>query len=175
MSAGMGARQANRIQSVHAPSMTTWRLLSPTRVGGLRLTSSTRLPSLREAAHAVRDRRERMAVDLSKINCPARAAARAEHVEPWRPRDQSGPDRRRPQHVTAGGKLLVPTLDDGLRLGARGSVRSRLLSKKLVGRRQRPAARGRYVPVSTRRPASVIVIHLTPISRCPVRTFRRCG
>jgi hypothetical protein len=69
-----------------------------------------------------RDRREGMAVDLSKINCPARAAARAEHVEPWRPRDQSGPDRRRPQHVTAGGKLLVPTLDDGLRLGARGRV-----------------------------------------------------
>jgi 1-aminocyclopropane-1-carboxylate deaminase/D-cysteine desulfhydrase-like pyridoxal-dependent ACC family enzyme len=28
-----------------------------------------------------------MAVDLSKIDCPARAAARAEHVEPGRPRE----------------------------------------------------------------------------------------
>jgi hypothetical protein len=36
--------------------------------------------------------------------------------------DQSGPDRRRPQHVAAGGKQLVAALDDALRLGARGSV-----------------------------------------------------
>jgi hypothetical protein len=33
------------------------------------------------------DRGEGMAVDLSKINSPTRAAARAEHVEPRRPRD----------------------------------------------------------------------------------------
>jgi hypothetical protein len=67
-----------------------------------------------------RDRREGMPVDLSKIDGPACAAALAEHVEPRRPRDQRGPDRRRPQHVAAAGKLLVPALDDALCLGARG-------------------------------------------------------
>jgi hypothetical protein len=36
--------------------------------------------------------------------------------------DQRGPDRRRPKHVAAGGKLLVPALDDALCLGARGDV-----------------------------------------------------
>jgi hypothetical protein len=63
-----------------------------------------------------------MAFDLSKVNRPARAAARAEHVEPRRSRDQRGSDGRRPQHVAAGGKLLVPTLDDALCLGARGGI-----------------------------------------------------
>ena len=79
-------------------------------------------PRAPQPEHEGGDRGEGMAVDLSKINRPARAAARAEHVEPRRPRDQRGPDRRRPQHVAAGGKLLVPALDDGLRLGARGSI-----------------------------------------------------
>jgi hypothetical protein len=53
-----------------------------------------------------------MTVDLPQINRPARAAARAEHIEPRRPGDQRGPDGRRPQDVAAGGKLLVPALDD---------------------------------------------------------------
>jgi hypothetical protein len=97
-----------------------------------RITGSTSPPSPQAGARAIRgysvsapalgtkstqpqdkgrDRGEGMAVDLSKVNCPARAAARAEHLEPRRPRDQRGPDRRRPQHVPAGGKLLVPALD----------------------------------------------------------------
>jgi hypothetical protein len=59
-----------------------------------------------------------MAVDLPEIDRPARAAAWAEYVEPRRPGDQCGPDRRRPQHVAAGGQLLIPALDDGLGLGA---------------------------------------------------------
>jgi hypothetical protein len=63
-----------------------------------------------------------MTVDLPQINCPARSASRAEHVKPWRPCDQRGPYPRRPQHVTTGEKLLIPALDDGLRLGARGSI-----------------------------------------------------
>jgi hypothetical protein len=63
-------------------------------------------------------------VDLPQIDCPARAAARAEHVKPRRSRDQRGPDRRRPQNVPAGDKLLIPALDDGLRFGARGGVGS---------------------------------------------------
>jgi DNA invertase Pin-like site-specific DNA recombinase len=63
-----------------------------------------------------------MTIDLPQINCPARAAARTEHIEPWRPCDQRGPDRRRPQHVPAGDKLLIPALDDGPRLGARGGI-----------------------------------------------------
>jgi hypothetical protein len=63
-----------------------------------------------------------MAIDLPQINCTAYAAARAEHVKPRRPRDQRGPDRRRPQHVPAGEKLLIPAFDDGLRLRARGSI-----------------------------------------------------
>jgi len=64
----------------------------------------------------------RSALQKGEINCPAPAAARAERVEPGRPCDQRGPDRRRPQHVPAGDKLLIPALDDGLRLGARGGV-----------------------------------------------------
>jgi hypothetical protein len=59
-----------------------------------------------------------MAVDLPEINRPACTTARAEHVKPGRPCDQRGPDRRRPQHVP--GKLLIPALDDGFRLGAPG-------------------------------------------------------
>jgi hypothetical protein len=35
---------------------------------------------------------------------------------------RSRPDRRRPQNVAAGGKLLVPALGDALRFGARRSV-----------------------------------------------------
>jgi hypothetical protein len=54
-----------------------------------------------------------MTVDLAQIDRPARATAWAEHVQPGRPSDQRGPDRRRPQHVPAGNKLLIPTLDDG--------------------------------------------------------------
>jgi hypothetical protein len=61
-------------------------------------------------------------VDLPQVDCAARAAARAEHIEPGRPGNQRGPDRRRPQDVPAGEKLLIPPLDDGLRLGARGSI-----------------------------------------------------
>jgi hypothetical protein len=56
-----------------------------------------------------------MTVDLPQINCTARPAAGTEHVKPRRPGDQRGPDRRRPQHVPARDKLLIPTLDDGLR------------------------------------------------------------
>jgi hypothetical protein len=62
-----------------------------------------------------------MTVHLPQINCPVRAAAPAEQVEPLRPCDQRGADCQRPQHVPAGGELLVPTFDDGLRLGARRS------------------------------------------------------
>jgi hypothetical protein len=55
-----------------------------------------RSPSMRAATDA-----RGMTVDFPQINCPARAAAWAEHVEPRRPCDQRGPDRRRPQHVAA--------------------------------------------------------------------------
>jgi hypothetical protein len=54
------------------------------------------------AQHQRGDRREGMAVDLSKVDCPAGATARTEHVEPWRAGEQGRPDRRRPQHVAAG-------------------------------------------------------------------------
>jgi hypothetical protein len=61
-------------------------------------------------------------VDLTEINRAARATAGAVHVEPWHAGDQRRPDRGRPQHVAAGGKLLIPALDNALRLGARGIV-----------------------------------------------------
>jgi hypothetical protein len=63
-----------------------------------------------------------MTINLPQINCPARAAARAEHVKPGRPCDQRGPERRRPQDVPAGGQLLIQAFDNGLRLGARGGI-----------------------------------------------------
>jgi hypothetical protein len=78
------------------------------------------------------DRSEGMAVDLSKVDRPARAAAWAEHVEQWRPRDRRGPDRRRPQHVAAEGKLAVPALNDGLGLGARCLVRGIALEVRMT-------------------------------------------
>lgn len=34
----------------------------------------------------------------------------AEHVKPWRASERRGPDRGRPQHVAAEGKLVVPSL-----------------------------------------------------------------
>jgi hypothetical protein len=81
-----------------------------------------RAPRAPQPQHEGGDRGEGMAVDLSKINRPARATAWAEYVEPRRPRDQRGPDRRRPQHAAARGQLLIPALDDGLRFGARVSI-----------------------------------------------------
>jgi hypothetical protein len=79
-------------------------------------------PRASQPQHERGDRCKGMAVDLAQVDCPARAAARAEHVEPRRPRHQRGSDRRRPQHVPAGDKLLIPAFDDGLRFGARGSI-----------------------------------------------------
>jgi hypothetical protein len=63
-----------------------------------------------------------MAIEGAKIDSAACPAAWAEHVEPWRAGEQSGPDRRRPQHVTAKGELFVPALNDGFGLGARSLV-----------------------------------------------------
>jgi hypothetical protein len=48
--------------------------------------------------------------NLLPLQLPDRAAG-AEHVKPGRPCDQRGSDRRRPQHVPAGGELLIPVLE----------------------------------------------------------------
>jgi hypothetical protein len=49
-----------------------------------------------------------MTVDLSQINRPARAAARAEHLEPGRPCDRRGPYRPRAARVNfAFGDVLI--------------------------------------------------------------------
>jgi hypothetical protein len=74
------------------------------------------------------------------------AAARAEHVEPQCPGDQRGPDRGRPQHVAAGGKLLVPAFDDGLRLGARGGIGNLPLGVDGNVQAPRPHAHRRSMP-----------------------------
>jgi hypothetical protein len=63
-----------------------------------------------------------MAIDGAKIDGAASCAARTEHIEPGRPGQQRPPDRWRPQHVTTGGELIVPALDQGLSFGARGLV-----------------------------------------------------
>jgi hypothetical protein len=63
--------------------------------------------------------REGVAIDLPQVDCSTCPTTRAEHVEPRRFCDQRSSDRRRPQYVTAGSKLLVPALDDCFRLGAR--------------------------------------------------------
>jgi hypothetical protein len=54
-----------------------------------------------------------MTINLPEINGPAYTAARQNTSSHGV--DQRGPDRRRPQHVRAGDKLLVPAFDDGLR------------------------------------------------------------
>jgi hypothetical protein len=63
-----------------------------------------------------------MAIEGAEIDGFAGAAARTEHVEPRRAGEQRRPDRRRPQHVAAKGKLFIPALDDDFSLGARGLV-----------------------------------------------------
>jgi hypothetical protein len=72
-----------------------------------------------------------MTIDIPKIDRAARPATGAEHVEPRCSCNQRRPDRRRPQHVTAGGEQFVPALDHGLRLGVRGLVGSALLRADL--------------------------------------------
>jgi hypothetical protein len=57
-----------------------------------------------------------MTIDISEIDRAARPAAWAEDIKPRRTRDQRCPYRRRPQHVAARGQLLVPALDNALRL-----------------------------------------------------------
>jgi hypothetical protein len=94
--------------------------------------SRFRAPRAPQPEHQRGDRCEGMAVYIAQIDRLACAAARAEHVEPWRSRDQRGPDRGRPQHVPAGGKLLIPTVDDGLRLGARGKLRGLGISLRSI-------------------------------------------
>jgi hypothetical protein len=42
-------------------------------------------------------------VDRSKVDGRAGAAAWAVHIEPWRAGEERSPDRRRPQHIPAGG------------------------------------------------------------------------
>jgi hypothetical protein len=59
----------------------------------------------RSPQHERGNRRERMTVDL--LNRPARAAARAEHIEPGRPFDRRGPYRPRAARPTACGKGSV--------------------------------------------------------------------
>jgi hypothetical protein len=61
---------------------------------------------------------KRVPIDGPKIDGFAGAAARTEHIEPWRAGEQRRPDRGRPQHVPAEGKLVIPSLDHGFRLGA---------------------------------------------------------
>jgi hypothetical protein len=153
-------------RSIRSPSvLSTHRNLL--RRGGLRITGSTPRTSLLAAGHAgpvswawapipgttstaARARGLRpMRGDggrPAKIDRPARAAARAKHVEPRRPRDQCGPDRRRPQHVAARGQLLIPSLDDGLRLRARGRVGNLPLGSYGNVEAPRPHAHGAVLP-----------------------------
>jgi hypothetical protein len=81
-----------------------------------------RAPRAAQSEHQGSHRREGMAVYIAQIDRAACPTAWAEYVEPRCPRDQGGPDSRRPQYVTAGGKLFVPVRDDALRLGTCGSV-----------------------------------------------------
>jgi hypothetical protein len=79
-------------------------------------------PGAPQTEHQGGNRREGMAVDLSQIDGTARPAAWTEHVEPWRSRDQRGPDRGATTHVAAGGQLLITAINDALRLGARRGI-----------------------------------------------------
>jgi hypothetical protein len=74
--------------------------------------------------------------------------------------DQRGPDRRRRQHVSAGGQLLIRAFDDGLRLGARDGVGN--LPRGIDGK-SRPRVRTqsrRYPPNRARNPRQSAQCHL---------------
>ena len=65
-------------------------------------------------------RESKRAICADSISARPRNCFRA--AKPWHAGDQRRPDRGRPQHVAAVGKLLIPGLDNALRLGARGIV-----------------------------------------------------
>jgi hypothetical protein len=101
-------------------------------------------PAATQAQYQRADRGERVTIDSPKIDGTARPAAGAEDVEPWRAREQRRPDRRRPQHVPAEGELIVPALNDGLRLGTRGPVGGIALEAALAGLLRSVAAPDRW-------------------------------
>ena len=70
-----------------------WRCRTADR-GSKGLTGPCRLWTSRapRPQHEGGNRRQRMTIDLPQIDCSARSASRAEHVEPRRPRNQRGPD-----------------------------------------------------------------------------------
>jgi hypothetical protein len=74
--------------------------------------------------------------------------------------DQRGPDRRRRQHVSAGGQLLIRAFDDGLRLGARDGVGNLPLG---IDGKSRPRVRTQsrqYPPNRARNPRQSAQCHL---------------
>jgi hypothetical protein len=112
------------------PALNSWCQCPAIRRGDFRPSAKVAVPLVAGSSdhgpgalcRVVIGRREEMTINHPQIDSPACAAARTEHIEPRRPCDQRGPDRRRPQDVSAGDKLFVPAFDDGLRLGARGSI-----------------------------------------------------
>jgi hypothetical protein len=54
-------------------------------------------------------------------------------LQPWSARKQRRPDRRRPQHVSAEGQLLVPTLNDARRSVARSIAPQRRYPPRVSG------------------------------------------
>jgi hypothetical protein len=63
-----------------------------------------------------------MAIDGADIGRADRAAARAMHVKPWHAGHESSPDRQRPPHVTTGGQVPIPPLNNAPRLVPRRRV-----------------------------------------------------
>ena len=75
------ARLCRRRQGMQAEDLGHWR--------------RARAPATPQAKHQRTNRGQRMAVDGSQVDSPARAAAGAVHVKPWRSGDQRRPDHWR--------------------------------------------------------------------------------
>jgi hypothetical protein len=107
-----------------------WSVCKPSRWHWRRLWA----PRAPQAQHQGGYGREGVTIDFPQVDCSTCPTTRAEHLEPRRLCDQRSSDRRRPQHVTAGSKLLVPALDDCLRLGARRRRQSCRLAAMAMSR-----------------------------------------
>jgi hypothetical protein len=100
-----------RIDATSSQRHSKTRTKGPARSNGA-VGARARAPLHRKPNTSVPTEASRWRSTVPQVDSPARAAARAMHVEPRHVGDQRGSDRWRPKHVPTEGELIVPSLDD---------------------------------------------------------------
>jgi hypothetical protein len=67
-----------------------------------------------------------MTVDFADVDCAAGPTAGAGNIEPRHASSHGRADRRRPPHIAASGKFVIPAYDDAFGVLARGRARGLL-------------------------------------------------